>query len=201
MSCIGTNRIISYGRRDFNHDTHVPGFRYGTKSASAFLDACSFRAVRADRGDAACGREKPTRTGRSCPRSLRRSARSTRICATAGRGSENVGNKFRRIKRNLSGCARKDVLPCKMMRAVAHDVFSPRENMMYSGDAGIFRGLRPAIIKWVRAKPARNVLRSKTHHFLRSGKHHIPKEYIMRRRRASLGICRAAPERMFCHAK
>ena len=89
----------------------------------------------------------------------------------------------------MSGCARKDVLPCKMMRAVAHDVFSPRENMMYSGDAGIFRGLRPAIIKWVRAKPARNVLRSKTHHFLRSGKHHIPKEYIMRRRRASRAVC------------
>ena len=90
------------------------------------------------------------------------------------------------VKRNLSGCARKDVLPCKMMRAVAHDVFSPRENMMYSGDAGIFRGLRPAIIKWVRAKPARNVLQSKTHHFLRSRNHHVPKEYIMRRRRASL---------------
>ena len=45
------------------------------------------------------------------------------------------------------------------------------------------------ILKWVRAKPARNVLRSKTHHFLRSRKHHIPKEYIMRRRRASFGIC------------
>ena len=155
----------------------------------------------------------------------------------------------------MSGCARSDVLLRKMMCAVARDVFSLRENVMYSGVAGKFRGLRPAIIKWVRAKPARirlpsgeavtaqavtdegkrslqmqptadinqkgfpssvlaslghlppreglwpaiikwvrakparNVLRSKTHHFLRSRKHHIPKEYIMRRRRASLGIC------------
>ena len=71
------------------------------------------------------------------------------------------------------------------MRAVARDVFSLCENVMYSGDAGMIRGLRPAIIIGYGRSPSETFCVSKTHHFPQRGKHHFPKGNITRHGRTS----------------